>query len=82
MSQFKKGDINDPKYREKLVDTFINRIYLYDDEMTILYNSQDSHSTVTLEQISSSRVTQLEVGGVEPPSENPSVKSSPITADY
>ena len=39
------------KYRQALIDTFIDRIYLYDDKMTILYNAQDSHSDVDLDEI-------------------------------
>ena len=34
LSQFRKGDINDPKYRQGLVDMLVNKIYLYDDKMT------------------------------------------------
>ena len=56
LNQFRKGDVNDLKYRQALVDTFVNRIYLYDDKMTVLYNTQDSHSDVTIDDLSSSRV--------------------------
>lgn len=56
MEQFKKGDVNDMKYRQALVDTFINKIYLYNDKMTILFNAPDSHSDVTLDDLSSSGV--------------------------
>lgn len=35
LNQFRKGDINDAKYRQALVDTFVNKIYLYDDKMTL-----------------------------------------------
>ena len=52
------------------MDTFVNRIYLYDDKMTVLYNTQDSHSDVTIDDLSSSRVALVEMGGVEPPSES------------
>ena len=34
----------------------VNKIYLYDDKMTVLYNTQDSHSDVTIDDLSSSRV--------------------------
>ena len=51
MERFKDGDIDDMKYRQALIDTFVDRIYLYDDKMTILYNAQDSHSDVTLDEI-------------------------------
>lgn len=70
LNQFRKGDVNDLKYRQALVDTFVNKIYLYDDKMTVLYNTQDSHSDVTIDDLSSSRVALVEAGGVEPPSEN------------
>lgn len=60
LNQFRKGSINDAKYRQALVDTFINRIYLYDDKMTVLYNTQDSHLEVTIDDISLSRVGLVE----------------------
>lgn len=37
MERFRKGDINDPKYRQARIDTFVNKIYLCDDKMAILY---------------------------------------------
>ena len=55
-----KRYVNDHKYRQALVDTFINKIYLYDDKMTVLYNTQDSHSDVTIDELSSSRVALVE----------------------
>lgn len=61
LNQFRKGDVNDLKYRQALVDTFVNRIYLYDDKMTVLYNTQDSHSDVTIDDLSSSRVVLVEL---------------------
>ena len=76
LNQFRKGDVNDLKYRQALVDTFVNRIYLYDDKMTVLYNTQDSHSNVTIDDLSSSRVVLVEPRGIEPLSENPSSRLS------
>ena len=60
LNQFRKGDVNDLKYRQALVDTFVSKIYLYDDKMTVLYNTQDSHSDVTIDDLSSSRVVLVE----------------------
>ena len=77
LNQFRKGDVNDLKYRQALVDTFVNKIYLYDDKMTVLYNTQDSHSDVTIDDLSSSRVALVEPRGVEPLSENSSTGLSP-----
>ncbi len=50
LTELAKSEINNIKYRRRLIDTFINKIYVYDDKnnkdkmkMTILFNSQDSH---------------------------------------
>ena len=74
--------MNDLKYRQALVDTFVNKIYLYDDKMTVLYNTQDSHSDVTIDDLSSSRVALVEAGRVELPSENASTRTSPGADGY
>ena len=81
LNQFRKGDVNDTKYRQALIDTFVNKIYLYDDKMTVLYNTQDSHSDVTIDNLSLSRVALVEVRGVEPLSENHSAGPSPGADD-
>lgn len=53
LNQFRKGDINDPKYRQGLVDMLVNKIYLYNDKMAILCNTQDGHFDVDLKELSS-----------------------------
>lgn len=47
MNGLKKGNINDMKYRKTLISVFVNRIYLYDDRMTIIFNSGDEPVTLT-----------------------------------
>jgi hypothetical protein len=71
LSRFKDGNINDIQYRRSLVDTFVNKIYLHDDKMTILYNAQDSHSDVLF------NIALVDARGVEPLSENRSCRLSP-----
>lgn len=41
LSHLRNGKINDEKYRKMLIDILINRIYLYDDKITIIFNTQD-----------------------------------------
>lgn len=41
LTELKKGNVNDIKYRRLLIDTFIHKIYLYDDYMIITYTTQE-----------------------------------------
>lgn len=34
---FQSGDIDDPAYRERLIDTFVVAVYVYDDEIKIVF---------------------------------------------
>ena len=81
LSQFRKGDINDPQYRQGLVDMLVNKIYLYDDKMTILCNTQDGHFDVDLKELSSLKGHLVESRGVEPLSESTSTGTSPSADD-
>ncbi len=53
LNQFRKGDINGPKYRQGLVDMLVNKIYLYDAKVTVLCITQDGHFYMDLKEISS-----------------------------
>jgi len=41
LTQIKKGNINDQKYRQMIINVLIYKIYLYDDSITILFNAQN-----------------------------------------
>ena len=67
LNQFRKGDINGPKYRQGLVDMPVNKIYLYDAKVTVLSNTQDGHFDMDLKEMSSlkcqlSRVDKKDAG--------------------
>ena len=44
LTELKKGRINDIKYRRLLIDTFIYKIYLYDDKMIITFTTNNNKS--------------------------------------
>lgn len=46
LTSLKNGNVKDIKYRRMLINIFVNAIYLYDDRVTITFNSGDE--TVTL----------------------------------
>ena len=80
LSKFKKGDINDSKYRQALIDMLVNKIYLYDNKMTVLCNAQDSRFDINLDEKSSPKERLVEMAGVEPASESISAEFSPSAA--
>ena len=46
LMQLKNGNINDLKYRKILVNIFVNRVYVYDKEVTIIFNVGETAVTV------------------------------------
>lgn len=41
LNQLRKGNINDIKYKKLLINVLIYQVYLYDDEITIIFNTQN-----------------------------------------
>lgn len=41
LKQFCKGDLMDENFRQRIIDVFINSIYVYDDKIVIYYNIND-----------------------------------------
>lgn len=52
LERFRKGDPNDEAYRIMLVDTFLNSVFLYDDDkMVIVLNYSGERSRITLSTV-------------------------------
>lgn len=49
LRQLQKGNINDLKYRKLLINMFVNKIYLYDNKLTIIFNI--NKQTITINNI-------------------------------
>lgn len=49
LKSFIRGDTMDPEFRQKIIDVFINSVYLYDDKVVIFYNVQGSRETVYID---------------------------------
>ena len=52
LSQLRKGKADDLSYRKTLINVFVNVIYLYDDKITIIFNSGDKPVTIDDELLS------------------------------
>lgn len=62
LHRFRKMDMTNTVSRQRLIDCFVNAIYLYDDKIIFTFNYKDGAKTVTLEDIDGS-----DLGGCTPP---------------
>ena len=52
--RFRKYNTRRLDHKRRLIDSFINAIYLYDDKMVITFNYKDGSETVSLGEIENS----------------------------
>ena len=65
--RFRKGDINNIKFRRALIDTFINKIYVFEDKLHIFCNAQESKIEVSISDSKCSPMERVvEISGIEP----------------
>lgn len=62
--RFRNTDITDREQRQRLIDSFINAIYLYDDKIVLTFNYKDESKTITLKDIEQAFGSDLEALGV------------------
>ena len=56
IERYRKLNIEDEEDKKRLIDNFINAIYLYDDKITFTFNYKDGTKTVLLSECASSSV--------------------------
>lgn len=61
LKYFKDGEISDIRFKKGLINIFVNKIILYENKITILYNIQDSYSNILFNNVLVSQE------GFEPP---------------
>ena len=58
LNSFKKGKIHDKKFQEKIIQTFVNKVIIYDDDkITIVYNYTDDN-TISLSKDEIEKITK------------------------
>ena len=55
IEKFKKLDISTQEGKQRLIDGFINSIYLFDDKLTITFNFKDGSRTVSFSEIEAAK---------------------------
>lgn len=69
--RFRKLDTTKIEHRKRLVESFVNAIYLFDDKIVFTFNYKDGSKTITMEEIEnsalSSDLTSLGAPKTKPP---------------
>lgn len=58
MKQFCKGELIDKDFQKRIIDVFINSVYLYDDKIIIYDNVKDSKQVSYMEMLESQTISQ------------------------
>ena len=51
--QFRHGDPANRDFQKRLIDTFVNAVYVFDDKLVLTYNYQHGTQTISLDEIES-----------------------------
>ena len=60
--QFRHGDPANREFQKRLIDTFVNAVYVFDDKLVLTYNYQHGTQTILLEEIESALGSDLRCG--------------------
>lgn len=65
IERYRKINVNDLESRKRLIDTFVNSIYLYDDKIVFAFNYKDGTKSVSLAELEEELSSDLD--GATPP---------------
>ena len=54
LQRFRKLDVTKKEHRQRLIDSFVNAIYLFDDKMILIFNYKDGTKTILLDEVNGS----------------------------
>lgn len=57
LHRFRALDVTNPAHRQRLVDSFVNGIYLYDDKIVLMFNYKEGSKTLNLADIECSSLS-------------------------
>ena len=61
-AQFRHGDSKNRDFQKRLIDTFVNSVYVFDDKLVLTYNYQHGTQTISLVEIESALGSDLRCG--------------------
>lgn len=77
ITKFRKTDITDIAGRKRLIDSFVNSVYLYDDKIIFAFNYKDGTKELSLSELTEELSSNLD--GATPPLTK---KTNPITVGF
>lgn len=63
--QFRHGDPANRDFQKRLIDIFVNAVYVFDDKLVLTYNYQHGTQTISLDEIESALSSDFD--GATPP---------------
>lgn len=69
LCQYRNTDIKDEDERQRLIDSFVNAVFVFDDKIVLTFNYKDGTKTISLNEVNSS-----DLEGDGPPCEEPHQK--------
>ena len=70
--RFRELDTTKEEHRQRLIDSFVNAVYVYDDKILLIFNYKDGQETVPLKEANDSDLS----GGCPPFIGNAAVKTA------
>ena len=72
--RFRKFDAAKREQQQRLIDSFVNAVYLYEDKIILTFNYKDGSKTITLAEVEGSDLSVL--GAFDGAKQNPVVQVS------
>lgn len=64
LERFRDADHNDRTNQKRMIDTFINAVYVFDDRITIAFNYSGDNNTITISDIKKATAAGFDCGRV------------------
>ena len=51
LEKFRKGDVGSTEHQRQIIDTFVNSVYVFDDQVVLNFNFTDDSKTISREEV-------------------------------
>lgn len=54
LQRFRSMEVTKKEHKQRLIDSFVNAVYVYDDKLVLIFNYNEANTTVTLDEVNGS----------------------------